>query len=157
MAEKRIALGAISDTHGLLRPEAVDALRGSDRILHAGDIGAPEILEALAKIAPVTAVRGNVDTASWARALPQTEVVEAGGVSIYILHDLGQLDLKPEAAGFRVVVYGHSHQPKMEEKNGVLYFNPGSSGPRRFRLPVSVGRLTIVAGKVRAELVELKI
>jgi len=157
MAEKRIALGAISDTHGLLRPEAVDALRGSDRILHAGDIGAPEILEALAKIAPVTAVRGNVDTASWARALPQTEVVEAGGVSIYILHDLGQLDLKPEAAGFRVVVYGHSHQPKMEEKNGVLYFNPGSAGPRRFRLPVSVGRLTIVAGKVRAQLVELEI
>ena len=157
MAEKRITLGVISDTHGLLRPEAVDALRGSDRILHAGDIGAPEILEALAKIAPVTAVRGNVDTASWARALPQTEVVEAGGVSIYILHDLGQLDLKPEAAGFRVVVYGHSHQPKMEEKNGVLYFNPGSSGPRRFRLPVSVGRLTIVAGKVRAQLVELEI
>src|ERR1700674_4682090 len=157
MAEKRIALGAISDTHGLLRPEAVDALRGSDRILHAGDIGAPEILEALAKIAPVTAVRGNVDTASWARALPQTEVVEAGGVSIYILHDLGQLDLKPEAAGFRVVVYGHSHQPKMEEKNGVLYFNPGSAGPRRFRLPVSMGRLTIGAGKVRAQLVELEI
>ena len=157
MAEKRIPLGVISDTHGLLRPEAVDALRGSDRILHAGDIGAPEILEALAKIAPVTAVRGNVDTASWARALPQTEVVEAGGVSIYILHDLGQLDLKPEAAGFRVVVYGHSHQPKMEEKNGVLYFNPGSAGPRRFRLPVSVGRLTIGAGKVRAQLVELEI
>src|ERR1700676_22112 len=157
MAEKRITLGVISNTHGLLRPEAVDALRGSDRILHAGDIGAPEILEALAKIAPVTAVRGNLDTASWARALPQTEVVEAGGVSIYILHDLGQLDLKPEAAGFRVVVYGHSHQPKMEEKNGVLYFNPGSSGPRRFRLPVSVGRLTIVAGKVRAQLVELEI
>ena len=157
MTEKRITLGVISDTHGLLRPEAVEALRGSDRILHAGDIGAPEILEALAKIAPVTAVRGNVDTASWARALPETEVVEAGGVSIYILHDLGQLDLKPEAAGFRVVVYGHSHQPKIEEKNGVLYFNPGSAGPRRFHLPVSVGRLTIGAGKVRAELVELKI
>jgi putative phosphoesterase len=157
MAEKRITLGVISDTHGLLRPEAVEALRGSDRILHAGDIGAPKILETLAKIAPVTAVRGNVDTASWARALPQTEVVEAGGVSIYILHDLGQLDLKPEAAGFRVVVYGHSHQPQMEEKNGVLYFNPGSAGPRRFSLPVSVGRLTIAAGKVQAQLVELEI
>jgi putative phosphoesterase len=157
MAEKRITLGVISDTHGLLRPEAVEALRGSDRILHAGDIGAPKILETLAKIAPVTVVRGNVDTASWARALPQTEVVEAGGVSIYILHDLGQLDLKPEAAGFRVVVYGHSHQPQMEEKNGVLYFNPGSAGPRRFSLPVSVGRLTIAAGKVQAQLVELKI
>jgi uncharacterized protein len=157
MAEKRITVGVISDTHGLLRPEAVEALRGSRRILHAGDIGGPEILEALAKIAPVTAVRGNVDTASWARTLPETEVIEAGGVSIYTLHDRGQLDLKPEAAGFRVVVYGHSHQPKIEEKNGVLYFNPGSAGPRRFRLPVSVGRLKIKAGKVEAELVELKI
>ena len=157
MAEKRITLGVISDTHGLLRPEAVEALRGSDRILHAGDIGAPEILEALARIAPITAVRGNVDTASWAHGLPEAEVVEAGGVSIYMLHDRGQLDLKPEAAGFRVVVYGHSHHPKIEEKNGVLYFNPGSAGPRRFRLPVSVGRLTIAAGKVRGELVELKI
>jgi uncharacterized protein len=106
---------------------------------------------------PVTAVRGNVDTASWARALPETEVVETGGVSVYMVHDLGQLDLKPEAAGFRVVIYGHSHQPKMEEKSGVLYFNPGSAGPRRFHLPVSVGRLTIAAGKVQAELVELKI
>jgi hypothetical protein len=157
MTEKRITLGVISDTHGLLRPDAVDALRGSDRILHAGDIGAPEILEALAKIAPVTAVRGNVDTASWARVLPETEIVEAGGALIYMLHDRGQLDLKPEAAGFRVVVYGHSHQPKIEEKNGVLYFNPGSAGPRRFRLPVSVGRLRIGAGKVQAELLELKI
>ena len=157
MAEKRITLGVISDTHGLLRPEVVEALRGSRRILHAGDIGAPEILEALAKIAPVTAVRGNVDTASWARALPVTEVVEAGGVLIYMLHDRGQLDLKPEAAGFRVVVYGHSHQPKIEEKNGALYFNPGSAGPRRFSLPVSVGRLKIKVGKVEAELVELKI
>jgi uncharacterized protein len=157
MTEKRITLGVISDTHDLLRPEAVEALRGSDRILHAGDIGAPEILEALARIAPVTAVRGNVDTASWARALSETEVVEAGGVSIYILHNLGQLDLKPEAAGFHVVVYGHSHHPKMEEKNGVLYFNPGSAGPRRFNLPVSMGRLMIAAGKVQAEMVELKI
>ena len=157
MTEKPVTLGLISDTHGRLRPEAVEALRGSDHILHAGDIGAPEILEALTKIAPVTAVRGNVDTASWGRALPETEVVGAGGVSIYILHDLGRLDLKPEAAGFRVVVYGHSHQPKIEEKNGVLYFNPGSAGPRRFRLPVSVGRLTITAGKAQAELVELKV
>ena len=157
MTAKPVTLGVISDTHSLLRPEALEALRVSDRILHAGDIGAPEILEALAKIAPVTAVRGNVDTASWARTLPETEIVEVGGVSIYVLHDLGQLDLKPEAAGFRVVVYGHSHQPKMEEKNGVLYFNPGSAGPRRFSLPVSVGRLTITAGKVQAQLVELQI
>ena len=157
MTAKPVTLGVISDTHSLLRPEALEALRGSDRILHVGDIGAHEILEALAKIAPVTAVRGNVDTASWARTLPETEIVEVGGVSIYVLHDLGQLDLKPEAAGFRVVVYGHSHQPKMEEKNGVLYFNPGSAGPRRFQLPVSVGRLTITAGKVQAQLVELEI
>lgn len=157
MSGRTVILGVISDTHGLLRPEAVEALRGSDRILHAGDVGAPEILEALAQIAPVTAIRGNVDTDAWARALPKTEVVEAGGVSIYMLHDLGQLDLKLGAAGFRVVVYGHSHQPKIEEKNRVLYFNPGSAGPRRFRLPVSVGRLTIEAGTVRAELVELQI
>ena len=154
--EKPVTLGVISDTHGLLRPEALEALRGSDRILHAGDVGAPHILEALAQIAPVTAIRGNVDTEPWARALPETEVVEAGGVSVFILHSLGQLDLKPEAAGFRVVVYGHSHLPKIEEKNGVLYFNPGSAGPRRFNLPVSVGKLMIGAGKVRAELVELE-
>jgi putative phosphoesterase len=157
MTKERITLGVISDTHGLLRPEAVKALRGSDRILHAGDVGAPEILEALAQIAPVTAIRGNVDAGAWARSLPETEVVEASGISLYMLHDLGQLDLKPGATGFRVVVYGHSHQPKMEEKNGVLYFNPGSAGPRRFDLPVSVGRLTIAAGKVRAELMELEI
>jgi len=152
-----VILGVISDTHGQLRPEAVQALRGSDRILHAGDVGASEILDTLKHIAPVTAIRGNVDTGPWARALPETEVVEAGGLSIYMLHDLGRLDLKPEAAGFRAVVYGHSHQPKIAERNGVLYFNPGSAGPRRFHLPVSVGRLRITAGKVRAELMELEI
>ena len=157
MIEKPVILGVISDTHGLLRPEAIEARRGSDRILHAGDVGAPEILEALVEIAPVTAIRGNVDTDPWARALPATEVVEVSGVSIYMLHDLGQFKLKPEAAGFRVVVYGHSQQPKIEEKSGVLYFNPGSAGPRRFHLPVSVGRLMIEAGNVRAELVELEI
>jgi uncharacterized protein len=156
MTEKRVTLGVISDTHGLLRPEAVEALRKSDRILHAGDVGSPDILERLALIAPVTAVRGNVDSGAWAKALPETQVVEAGGASIYMLHDLGQLDLKPEAAGFRIVVYGHSHQPKIEEKNGVLYFNPGSAGPRRFSLPVSVGKLSIQAGKVQATLLELK-
>ncbi len=156
VTEKRITLGVISDTHGLQRPEDIEALRGSDRILHAGDVGAPEILETLGQLAPVTVVRGNVDTGSWARDLPETELVEAGGVSIYMLHDLGRLDLKPEAARFRVVVYGHSHQPKIAEKNGVLYFNPGSAGPRRFHLPVSVGRLVIAAGKVRADLVKLE-
>jgi hypothetical protein len=150
-------LGVISDTHGLLRPEAVEALRGSDQILHAGDVGAPEVLAALARLAPVTAIRGNVDTEAWARKLRETELVEAGGTSIYMLHDLGQLDLKPEAAGFQVVVYGHSHQPKMEQRNGVLYFNPGSAGPRRFKLPVSVGRLRIEGGKIDGELMELPV
>jgi putative phosphoesterase len=149
-------VGVISDTHGLLRAEAVEALRGVDQILHAGDIGTPEILKQLREVAPVTAVRGNVDKQKWARDLPHTEVIEVDGVSIYLLHNLDELDLRPEAAGFSVVVYGHSHQPKIEEKNGVLYFNPGSAGPRRFHLPVSVGKLVVESGKIRAELVELK-
>lgn len=152
-----MTLGVISDTHGLLRAEAVEALRGVDRILHAGDVGKAEILDALAQTAPVTAVRGNIDNESWARALPDTEVVEIGGVSIYMLHDLSQLDLKPEAAGIDAVIYGHSHQPKMEMRKGILYFNPGSAGPRRFRLPVSVGKLHVENGKISAELVELQI
>lgn len=148
-------IGVISDTHGLLRPQAVAVLRGVDQILHAGDVGEPEILDALSRIAPVTAVRGNVDIEPWASALAETEVVGLGGITIYMLHDLARLDLKPEAAGMRVVVYGHSHQPKIEEKNGVLYFNPGSAGPRRFQLPVSLGKLAIENGNVRGELVEL--
>jgi len=152
--EQRV-IGVISDTHGLLRPEAIEALRGSDLILHAGDVGDPKIIETLAKIAPVTAIRGNIDTDPWARTLPETEVVEAGSISIYMLHNLGQLDLKPEAAGFGAVMHGHSHKPSIEKKNGVLYFNPGSAGPRRFHLPVSVGRLVIASGEVRAELIQL--
>ncbi|MGA2005659.1 MAG: metallophosphoesterase family protein [Terriglobales bacterium] len=152
-----MVIGVISDTHGLLRKEAVEALRGADRILHAGDVGAPEILDALAQIAPVSAIRGNIDTQSWAQALPETEIVEIEGVSIYMLHELGQLDLEPEAAGIHAVIYGHSHQPKIEMKSGVLYFNPGSAGPRRFHLPVSVGKLRIENGKVGRELVVLKI
>lgn len=156
MAEEKIILGVISDTHGLLRPEAIEALRGSDRILHAGDVGNQGVLDALVRIAPVTAVRGNIDIDLWASQLPANEVVEAGGVSIYMLHDLAELDLKPEAAGFRVVIYGHSHRPRIEEKNGVLFFNPGSAGPRRFNLPVSVGKLTISQGRVEAELIELR-
>ena len=155
VTNENLSVGVISDTHGLLRHEAIDALRGSDRILHAGDVGDPKILEALARIAPVTAIRGNIDTEPWARTLPETEVIEAGNISIYMLHNLRQLDLKPEGAGFRVVIYGHSHKPKIEEKNGVLYFNPGSAGPRRFHLPVSVGRLMIQSRKVWAELIEL--
>ena len=148
-------IGVISDTHGLLRPEAVEAVRGSDHIVHAGDVGGPEILEKLSTIAPLTVVMGNIDKEPWARQLAQTEVFEADGISIYVLHDLAKLDLKPEAAGFQVVVSGHSHAPKQETRDGVLYFNPGSAGPRRFKLPVSVGRLAIQHGKVTGELIEL--
>jgi putative phosphoesterase len=148
-------IGVISDTHGLLRLEALAALRGSDYIIHAGDIGDPDILKKLAAIAPVTAIRGNVDREAWAQKLPATNVLEAGGISIYVLHNLGELDLKPDAAGFAVVVYGHSHVSGQEERNGVLYFNPGSAGPRRFRLPVTIGRLKVRDGKVSAEIVEI--
>jgi putative phosphoesterase len=148
-------IGVISDTHGLLRPEALKALAGSQRIIHAGDIGDPEILAQLARIAPVDAVRGNVDTASWAQKLPLTAVVEVQGHSIYLLHDVKQLDLDPRAAGFSVVVSGHSHVPAQESRKGVLYFNPGSAGPKRFRLPVSVGSLWVGEKGVRGELVNL--
>ncbi|HXR16282.1 MAG TPA: metallophosphoesterase family protein [Terriglobales bacterium] len=150
-------IGVISDTHGLLRPEAVRALQGSDYIIHAGDIGDPQILNKLIAIAPVTAVRGNVDHGAWAQKIPPTNVLEIGEVSIYVLHSLQELDLKPEAAKFAVVVSGHSHMPKQELKNGVLYFNPGSAGPRRFKLPVSVGRLIVTAGKVTSEIVKLEV
>lgn len=148
-------IGVISDTHGLLRPEALAALQGSDYIIHAGDIGDPRILDKLAAIAPLTAVRGNVDDEAWAQKIPATNVLELGEVSIYVLHSLQDLDLKPEAAKFAVVVYGHSHVPTQEWKNGVLYFNPGSAGPRRFKLPVSVGRLVLTNGKVESETVKL--
>ena len=150
-----IRVGVISDTHGLLRPEAVEALRGTQHIIHAGDVGSPEILVELSAIAPLTAIRGNVDKGDWARKLPETDVLELGGVSIYLLHDLAQLDLKPKAAGFVVVVSGHSHIPKQETRDGVLYFNPGSAGPRRFKLLVTVGRLIVEAGQVRGEIITL--
>jgi putative phosphoesterase len=151
-----IIVGVISDTHGMLRPEALEALKGSSFIIHAGDIGRPEILKNLEKIAPVTAVRGNIDRSSWARKLPACNVLEVGGVSIYVLHDVQRLDLKPEAAGFAAVIFGHSHMTKQEMKCGVLYFNPGSAGPVRFRLPVSVGKLVVSDGKLTGEVVELK-
>jgi putative phosphoesterase len=147
----------ISDTHGLLRLEALAALRGSQHIIHSGDVGAPEILDQLATIAPVTAIRGNVDKEAWARNLPATEVLEIGGISIYVLHDLAQLDLKPEAAGFKLVISGHSHIPKQETKNGVLYLNPGSAGPHRFKLPVSVARVTISGGNIGAQILALSV
>lgn len=145
-------IGVISDTHGLLRPEALAALQGADRIIHAGDVGGPQILEKLAEIAPVTAVRGNVDREAWARKVPVTNVLEVGGLSLYVLHNLEDLDLKPEAAGFAAVVYGHSHVAKQEMKNGVLYFNPGSAGPKRFKLPVSIGRLRVIESAVGGEI-----
>ena len=155
MADWMTVIGVISDTHGLLRAEAIEALRGVSLILHAGDVGGPEILPELRQIAPVTGVRGNVDHGSWASGLANSEVVEIEGVSIYMLHILAELDLKPEAAGFGVVVYGHSHVPSSEVKNGVLYFNPGSAGPRRFKLPVTVGKLVVESGSVRGEIVEI--
>jgi uncharacterized protein len=138
-----VRVGVISDTHGLLRPEAVAALRGVEHILHAGDVGNAEILDQLGQIAPVTAIRGNVDRDGRCGRLPETELVELGGSSIYMLHDRMALDLDPVAAGIAAVIFGHSHKPGIEWKKGVLYFNPGSAGPRRFSLPVSVGFLEI--------------
>jgi putative phosphoesterase len=148
-------IGVISDTHGLLRPEALAVLRGSDCIIHAGDVGDPAILDRLAEIAPVTAVRGNIDHGDWAHKIPTTNVLEIDEISIYVLHRLQDLDLKPEVAKFSAVVFGHSHVPEQEKKNGVLYFNPGSAGPRRFRLPVSVGRLLLRNGRVSSEIVDV--
>ena len=150
-------IGIISDTHGLLRPEAVLALRGSDLIIHAGDVGHPEILDELRLIAPTLAVRGNVDTARWAKALPATEVVEAAGLQLYVLHDLATLDLDPKSAGFAAVISGHSHKPSADMRHGVLYLNPGSAGPRRFKLPICLARLRVTGSELRHELVELQI
>lgn len=150
-------IGVISDTHGVLRPEALEALRGSEAIIHAGDVGDPAILKALEKIAPVTAIRGNIDTAPWAKALPQTDVLEIGNTTIYVIHNLKELEVDPRAAGFAAVIFGHTHQPLFETKNGVLYLNPGSAGPRRFSLPVSIGRLTLKNEELQAEIVDLKL
>jgi putative phosphoesterase len=157
MASRIHTVGVISDTHGLLRPEAVAALTGVERIIHAGDIGERAVLDALGRLAPVSAVRGNNDRGGWARDIPETEVVEIGGVALYVLHDLHELDLDPRAAGFAAVIAGHSHQPRQERRDGVLYFNPGSAGPRRFRLPVSLGRLTVERGRVTGALTTLEI
>ena len=155
MSARAIRIGVISDTHGLLRPEAREALRGSDLILHAGDICGFEIVEELREIAPVTAVRGNNDHDPWGSRLPETVTVEVGGVRIHMLHDLHQLAIDPSAEGVSVVVTGHSHQPLRERRAGILHFNPGSAGPRRFRLPVSVGRLAVRGGRVSARVVVL--
>ncbi len=155
MTEHRI--GIISDTHGLLRPQVVQALAGVELIIHAGDIGAPGILRQLERIAPVQAVRGNIDRGDWAAELPRTRVVEVGDVLLYVLHELFCLDLDPAAAGFAAVIFGHSHAPHLEHQNGVLFLNPGSAGPRRFTLPVSLARLRVQGASLSARLVELKV
>jgi hypothetical protein len=150
-------VGLISDTHGLARPEALAALTGSDLVLHAGDIGSPGILDALGAIAPTFAVRGNNDTQAWAAALPLRELVEAGDRLICVLHQIAHLHREPVAAGCAAVVFGHTHKPSVENRNGILYVNPGSAGPRRFRLPVTVGRLHVSGTELRPEIVELDV
>jgi len=152
----RKLIGVISDTHGLVRPQAIEALKGVEMILHAGDVGKPEVLDALNEIAPVIAVRGNNDKGEWAESLGKWEVVEVGDVSIYMLHDVKEIEVSP-AGIFRVVISGHSHQPSVEERRGVLYVNPGSAGPRRFTLPVSVAHLSVVGEKVEAKIIELSV
>jgi putative phosphoesterase len=148
-------VGIISDTHGLLRPEAAAALRGSDAIIHAGDIGKPEVLDELRAIAPLTVIRGNVD--KWAESLPDTASVELEGKTFYVIHNVRELDFDPAAAGFDAVISGHSHKPGIDEKNGVLYLNPGSAGPRRFTLPVALARIRIAAGRLEPGIVELSL
>jgi putative phosphoesterase len=155
MAEARI--GVISDTHGLLRPQVLKALDGVDLIIHAGDIGDPLILHHLERIAPVQAVRGNTDRGDWAADLPLTRVVEVGDVLLYVLHELFNLDLDPAAAGFAAVIFGHSHSPHLEHQNGVLFLNPGSAGPRRFTLPVTLARLRVQDASLSAQVIELKV
>ena len=152
-----LRVGLISDTHGLLRPEAVTFLRGSDFIVHAGDVGDPKIIGGLENLAPVTVVRGNNDRGPWAEAIAETEVLKLNDVFIYVLHNIAALDLDPSAAGFRVVVFGHSHRPSSETRDGVLYVNPGSAGPRRFRLPICLGELQIADGSITARHVELEV
>jgi putative phosphoesterase len=156
MASTSIRIGVISDTHDLVWPEAKRALHGVGHILHAGDICGGDVLAELARIAPVTAVRGNNDRGEWASKLRETELVEIGGVAIYILHDLNDLDIDPRAAGVQAVISGHSHKPLIEERDGVLFVNPGSAGPRRFTLPISLGFIEIAAGKVSASLLTLQ-
>jgi putative phosphoesterase len=152
-----VTIGLISDTHGLLRPEALQALHGSDHIIHAGDVGDPAIVDRLASIAPVTVVRGNIDREPWAEAWPATEVVDVGGLLLYVLHDLAALDLDPAVAGFAAVIFGHTHRPTVERRQGVLYVNPGSAGPRRFSLPISVGAIAISGTELSARVIELRI
>jgi putative phosphoesterase len=157
MPEREIIVGVISDTHGLLRPQAVAALRGSDVIIHAGDVGNPDVIKELSSMAPTHVVRGNIDNASWAASLPMIERVDVGERLFYVLHEISQLDLKPADAGFAAVVFGHSHQPMIEMREGVLFLNPGSAGPRRFKLPVTVARVGVSGARMRPEIVELQV
>ena len=156
-ADGEVTVGVIADTHGVLRPQARDALAGCALIVHAGDIGSPDVIRELEALAPVTAVRGNVDVGPWASGFPETATVEAGGALLYVLHDLEQLDLNPAAAGMAVVVSGHTHHATVEDRDGVLYVNPGSAGPRRFHHPVSVAVVRMAPGSVSAELVDLEV
>ena len=154
--EKRL-IGVISDTHGLVRPEALRALEGADLLIHAGDIGKPEVIQTLRSVASVVAIRGNVDQGEWARSFPETEVVEVEQRLIYVLHNVKRMDLDPGKAGFHVVISGHSHQPSVTNHNGVLFVNPGSAGPRRFRLPVAVARLQIEGELIHPEIIKLEV
>jgi putative phosphoesterase len=155
MRAREFVVGVISDTHGLLRPEALDALRGSDMIIHAGDVGKPEVIDRLGEVAPLHVVGGNIDKGSWAAALPMTALVEVGDHRFFVLHDIAQLDVDPVAAGFAAVVFGHSHRPSIETRNGVLFLNPGSAGPRRFKLPITVARVKASGWHIRADIVDL--
>jgi uncharacterized protein len=157
MRGSEIVVGVISDTHGLLRPEAIRALRGADMIIHAGDVGNPAVIEELRGVAPTFVVRGNIDQEHWAATLPMTAVVEVGERLFYVLHEISQLDFDPAAAGFAAVVFGHSHVPSMETREGVLFLNPGSAGPRRFKLPVAIARVRVSGERIDSEIVELQV
>ena len=157
MSKIDLNLGVISDTHGLLRPQAVAALRGCDLIIHAGDVGDEAVLDGLRSLAPTYAIRGNIDTETWAQRLPATNIVEVGELSFYVLHNIADLDLDLPTAGFAAVVYGHSHQPSIKRNDGVLYLNPGSAGPRRFRLPVTLARVAVAGTELTPEIVELRV
>src|SRR5262245_14589019 len=157
MPGDEILVGVISDTHGLLRPEAIAALRGADLIIHAGDVGAPDVIDALRNLAPTFVVRGNIDGAHWADALPMTADVEVGGLVFHVLHNIADLDLDPAAVGYAAVVYGHSHRPSIEMRERVLFLNPGSAGPRRFKLPISIARVSVSGRELRPDIIELPI
>jgi uncharacterized protein len=156
-SEGRQLIGLISDTHGLVRPQALQALRGVDLIIHSGDIGKPEVLQSLKTIAPLVAIKGNIDRDNWARPLPETKALKIGAIRIYVIHNVNDLDFNPAARVFNVVISGHSHKPSIVTREGVLFVNPGSAGPRRFKLPVALGKLHLHGHEVTAELVELPI